>query len=81
MNPQLHSTARNYGEACNLLRSGFVKHVRLNWNIESDEFFRIASDWCDAGAKIKKKAIVSLFRSKAFLFRRRNNKTVMQASL
>ncbi|SQB21609.1 Uncharacterised protein [Citrobacter koseri] len=34
--------------------SGYVKHVRLNWNVGSDEFFRIASDWCDAGAKIKK---------------------------
>ncbi len=48
------STACNYGEACDLLRSGYVKHVRLSWNVGSDEFFRIASDWCDAGAKIKK---------------------------
>ncbi|AGJ87305.1 hypothetical protein WP3W18E01_39970 [Raoultella ornithinolytica] len=48
------STASNYSEACDLLRSGYVKHVRLNWNIGSDEFFRIASDWCDTGAKIKK---------------------------
>ena len=54
MNQQLLSTASNYCEACDLLRSGFVKHVRLNWNIGSDEFFRIATDWCDAGAKIKK---------------------------
>ena len=37
-----------------MLRSGYVKHVRLSWNVGSDEFFRIASDWCDAGAKIKK---------------------------
>ncbi len=53
-----------------MLRSGYVKHVRLNWNIGSDEFFRIASDWCDTGAKIKKKDedgfIISL---KGFLFR------------
>ncbi|MFZ5018256.1 hypothetical protein ACOY39_28255, partial [Klebsiella pneumoniae] len=32
----------------------YVKHVRLGWNVGSDEFFRIASDWCDTGAKIKK---------------------------
>jgi hypothetical protein len=54
MNQQLLSIASNYGEACEMLRSGFVKQVRLNWNIGTDEFFRIASDWCDAGAKIKK---------------------------
>ncbi|HKS35144.1 MAG TPA: hypothetical protein VJS14_15575 [Enterobacteriaceae bacterium] len=51
---QIPSTACNYGEACDLLRSGYVKQVRLKWNIGSDEFFRIASDWCDTGAKIKK---------------------------
>ncbi|WP_058911569.1 hypothetical protein [Entomohabitans teleogrylli] len=48
------TTANNYLDACHLLRSGYVKHVRLGWNIGSDEFFRIASDWCDAGAKIKR---------------------------
>ncbi|CCJ72930.1 FIG00554112: hypothetical protein [Cronobacter condimenti 1330] len=36
------------------MRSGYVKHVRLGWDVGSDEFFRIASDWCDAGAKIQK---------------------------
>ena len=51
---QQFSTASNYSEACDMLRSGYVKHVRLNRNIGSDEFFRIASDWCDTGAKIKK---------------------------
>ncbi len=63
MNQQRLSIASNYGEACELLRSGFVKQVRLNWNIGTDEFFRIASDWCDAGAKIKKEGnnfIISL---------------------
>ena len=45
------STASDYNRACNLLRSGYVKHVRLGWNVGSDEFFRIASDWCDTGAK------------------------------
>ena len=54
MNQQLLSIAHSYREACELLRSGFVKQVRLDWNIGTDEFFRIASDWCDAGAKIKK---------------------------
>ena len=54
MNKQLLSIAHNYREACEMLRSGFVKQVRLDWNIGTDEFFRIASDWCDAGAKIKK---------------------------
>ncbi len=49
------SIARSYTEACDLLRSGYVKHVRLDWDVGSDEFFRIASDWCDAGAKIKRK--------------------------
>lgn len=63
MKQQPHSSASNYGEACELLRSGYVKYVRLNWNVGSDEFFRIASDWCDAGAKIKKEGenfIISL---------------------
>ena len=48
MKQQSLSTACNYGEACEMLRSGYVKHVRLSWNVGSDEF------WCDAGAKIKK---------------------------
>lgn len=46
--------AENYSQACELLRSGRVKHVRLGWQIGGDEFFKIASEWCDAGAKIKK---------------------------
>lgn len=66
MNQQLLSTARNYCEACDLLRSGFVKHVRLNWNIGSDEFFRIATDWCDAGAKIKKEGDSFVISIKGF---------------
>ena len=66
MNQQLLSTASNYCEACDLLRSGFVKHVRLNWNIGSDEFFRIATDWCDAGAKIKKEGDSFVISIKGF---------------
>lgn len=54
MKQHQQSTASSYSEACTLLRSGYVKHVRLGWNVGSDEFFRIASDWCDTGAKIKK---------------------------
>lgn len=63
---QLSSTASNYGEACDLLRSGYVKQVRLNWNIGSDEFFRIASDWCDTGAKIKKEGDEFVISLKGF---------------
>lgn len=66
MNQQLLSIASNYGEACELLRSGFVKQVRLNWNIGTDEFFRIASDWCDAGAKIKKEGNSFIISLKGF---------------
>ncbi|CAM7526670.1 MAG: hypothetical protein E6265_14085 [Enterobacteriaceae bacterium] len=66
MNQELLSTASNYCEACDLLRSGFVKHVRLNWNIGSDEFFRIATDWCDAGAKIKKEGDSFVISIKGF---------------
>ncbi|XWJ91156.1 hypothetical protein ACRARH_02700 [Phytobacter ursingii] len=66
MNQQLLSTASNYCEACDLLRSGFVKHVRLDWNIGSDEFFRIATDWCDAGAKIKKEGDSFVISIKGF---------------
>ena len=65
---QQFSTASNYSEACDMLRSGYVKHVRLNWNIGSDEFFRIASDWCDTGAKIKKMKMVLLFPLERFSY-------------
>ena len=60
---QPQTIANNYPEACDLLRSGRVKHVLLDWNVGSDEFFRLASDWCAAGAKIKKRGerfIISL---------------------
>ncbi|WP_342321844.1 hypothetical protein AAEY27_16555 [Kosakonia sp. BYX6] len=66
MNQQLLSTASNYSEACEMLRSGFVKQVRLDWNIGTDEFFRIASDWCDAGAKIKKEGDSFVISIKGF---------------
>lgn len=66
MTSQRLSTASNYREACELLRSGLVKQVRLDWNIGSDEFFRIASDWCDAGAKIKKEGDSFIISLKGF---------------
>ncbi|WLI78823.1 hypothetical protein Q5705_09885 [Kosakonia sp. H02] len=66
MNQQLLSTAHSYCEACEMLRSGFVKQVRLDWNIGTDEFFRIASDWCDAGAKIKKEGNSFIISLKGF---------------
>ena len=88
---QQFSTASNYSEACDMLRSGYVKHVRLNWNIGSDEFFRIASDWCDTGAKIKKdedgfiifdfSAGVTPVGSKGFLFRASINEIAFFLSL
>ena len=66
MNQQLLSIAHSYREACELLRSGFVKQVRLDCNIGTDEFFRIASDWCDAGAKIKKEGNSFIISLKGF---------------
>ncbi|MFJ2975487.1 hypothetical protein ACIPDS_12570 [Kluyvera sp. NPDC087067] len=63
---QQPSIACNYSEACNLLRSGYVKHVLLNWDVGSDEFFRIASDWCDTGAKIKKEGESFVISLKGF---------------
>ena len=57
------STISNYSETCDLLRSGYVKYVRLNWNIGSDEFFRIyPTESCDTGAKNKKMKTVLLSR-------------------
>lgn len=41
MKQQTLSIASNYGEACELLRSGYVKHVCLSWNVGSDEFFAL----------------------------------------
>ena len=67
-----HTTAHNYAEACNLLRSGYVKHVRLGWNVESDEFFRIASDWCDAGARIVKEDDSFVITPKGFAIPRQH---------
>ena len=59
---QQFSTASSYSEACDLLRSGYVKHVRLNWNIGSDEFFHIASDCVKPAQQLKKMTMALLFR-------------------
>lgn len=78
---QQFSTASNYSEACDMLRSGYVKHVRLNWNIGSDEFFRIASDWCDTGAKIKKDEDGFIISLKGFPIRASINEIAFFLSL
>ncbi|RXY49772.1 hypothetical protein DD582_33155 [Klebsiella pneumoniae] len=63
---QQYSTARTYSESCDMRRSGYVKHDRLNGNIGSDDCFRIASDWCDTGANIKKDEAVFIIPLKGF---------------
>lgn len=69
-NHEPQTTAYNYAEACAFLRSGRVKHVRLDWAIEGDEFFRIASDWCDAGARIVKDNNTFVITLKGFVIPR-----------
>lgn len=43
--------ATNFKDAEELLCSG-IKKVELAYDIGSDDFFRLASRWCDRGAKI-----------------------------
>lgn len=50
----IKTTARSYDEAVKLLKSGEPKEVELAFNMSTDEFFKLAADWCDKGAKIKK---------------------------
>ncbi|QTF08139.1 hypothetical protein HC231_09575 [Brenneria izadpanahii] len=45
--------ATNMQEARQLLGSGRYQKVELAFNISSDEFFQLASEWCARGAKIK----------------------------
>lgn len=45
--------AKNLKDAEDLLHSGIHK-VELAYDIGSDDFFRLASHWCDRGAKISK---------------------------
>ena len=58
---QQFSTASNYSEACDMLRSGYVKHVRLNWNIGSDEFFALLPTGVTPALKSKKMKMALLF--------------------
>ncbi|QKJ87885.1 hypothetical protein PMPD1_2950 [Paramixta manurensis] len=43
--------AKNVKDTEELLYSGINK-VELDWEIGSDDFFRLASRWCEKGAKI-----------------------------
>ncbi|ATA18336.1 hypothetical protein EDC48_103110 [Gibbsiella quercinecans] len=55
--------AASHQEAENLIRAGVAKKIELAYDIGSDDFFQLASQWCDKGAKItkgKKYFIVSL---------------------
>lgn len=45
--------AKNFKDAEELLYSGISK-VELAYDIGSDDFFRLASQWCERGAKISK---------------------------
>lgn len=47
-------TAANIKEAESYLFLGEKIEVELAFSITTDEFFTIASDWCERGAKIKK---------------------------
>ncbi|QDY42487.1 hypothetical protein [Candidatus Pantoea soli] len=45
--------AKNLQDAEELLHSGISK-VELAYDIGSDDFFRLATHWCDRGARITK---------------------------
>ncbi|ATA24218.1 hypothetical protein BIY26_16470 [Brenneria goodwinii] len=45
--------AMNMQEARQLLSAGRYQKVELAFDISSDEFFQVASEWCARGAKIK----------------------------
>lgn len=46
--------ARNCRDAEEMLHTG-ISNVELAYDINSDDFFRFASHWCDRGAKISRK--------------------------
>jgi len=55
--------AENHQQAEKLIRAGAAKKIELAYDIGSDEFFQLATQWCGRGAKIskgKKHFIVSL---------------------
>ncbi|MGE9552762.1 hypothetical protein ACQPT2_16450 [Erwinia amylovora] len=45
--------AKNHKDAEEMLHAGISK-VELAYDIDSDDFFRFATRWCDRGAKISK---------------------------
>lgn len=47
------ASAEGVNEALEMLHSGQHRYIRLDWNIGSDEFFRLASACADAGAEVK----------------------------
>ncbi|MCX8956551.1 hypothetical protein [Erwinia psidii] len=59
-------TATNCKDAEEMLHSG-IRHVELACDIDHDDFFRIASYWCDRGAKIAKKNSHFIISLKGFL--------------
>jgi hypothetical protein len=46
--------ATNHQEAEKLIRYGTAKKIELAYDIDSDDFFQLASLWCERGAKISK---------------------------
>ncbi|WP_338557197.1 hypothetical protein [Erwinia sp. E_sp_B04_7] len=45
--------AKNFKDADEMLHAGINK-VELAYDIDCDDFFRLASHWCDRGAKISR---------------------------
>lgn len=58
--------ARNQQHAEQLLSSG-IKKVALAWNIERDDFFNLASDWCEKGATISRDSGHFIISQKGFV--------------
>jgi len=46
--------AVDHHQAETLIKAGKVKEIELAYDIGSDDFFQLASLWCDKGAKISK---------------------------
>jgi hypothetical protein len=54
ISPMTTIKAVNHQEAERLIRAGTAKKIELAYDIGSDDFFKLASLWCDKGAKISK---------------------------
>ncbi len=46
--------ATTHSDTLRFIQGGVVKKIELDYSIDSDEFFQLASEWCEKGAKIKK---------------------------